>query len=88
MGTVAELLVDVDDMLGNAEVAHEHVLRLALVLTYHALNVVRRVGERPVEGRGWNGGRSGGRWEELLLGEVGGCHSSEVEGGGGHQGAG
>ena len=29
VGTITELSVDVDDMLGNAEVAHEHVLWLA-----------------------------------------------------------
>ena len=82
VGTITELLMDVDDVLGNAEVAHKHVLWLAFTLTNQTLNVVRGVWERPVEGRGWNGGRSGGRWE------VGGCRSGEVEGGGGHQGAG
>ena len=72
VGTIAELLMDVNDALGNAEVATKHVLRLAIILTYHARDVVRRVWEMPLEWRGWDGGRSGGRCQELLLGKVGG----------------
>ena len=43
VGTITELLMDVDDVLGNAEVAHKHVLWLAFTLTNQTLNVVRGV---------------------------------------------
>ena len=37
-----------------------------------------------MEGRGYDGRKSGRRWEGLLMGEVGWWHGGGVEGEGGH----
>ena len=69
MCTIAELFIEVHNVFLNAEIAHKYVLWVAVTLTKQTLNVVRGVLERPREGRGSDGGRVGGRWEELLLGK-------------------